>query len=180
MQANTKVTNSLHFSIYSVKGGQHSAKDKKEKKKKWQRESSAEKTEKKKSYHLIAPPSNPIPRRLVWWQWVSDLKSQMREIGFRFVDRKRESSAGVLEVRDWEKKIKKKNPSKNKLAEMLIPAKMTRNTSKFDLRWNGGLSRTGLQTSMRFSVRSGRNRTESTTLLHSHPTRLKSCQCPAG
>ena len=48
----------------------------------------------------IAPPSNPIPRRLVWWQWVSDLKSQMREIGFRFVDRKRESSAGVLEVRD--------------------------------------------------------------------------------
>ena len=38
----------------------------------------------------IAPPSNPIPRRLVWWQWVSDLKSQMREIGFRFVDRERE------------------------------------------------------------------------------------------
>ena len=63
-------------------------------------EEEEERRKKKKSYHLIAPPSNPIPRRLVWWQWVSDLKSQMREIGFKFVDRKRESSAGVLEVRD--------------------------------------------------------------------------------
>ena len=51
----------------------------------------------------IAPPSNPIPRRLVWWQWVSDLKSQMREIGFRFVDRERERAlleCWSLEVRD--------------------------------------------------------------------------------
>ena len=37
----------------------------------------------------IAPPSNPIPRRLDWWQWVFDLKSQMRERGFRFVDTER-------------------------------------------------------------------------------------------
>jgi hypothetical protein len=52
-----------------------------------------EKKKKKEEEELplgIAPPSNPIPRRLVWWQWVFDLKSQMREIGFRFVERERE------------------------------------------------------------------------------------------
>ena len=42
---------------------------------------------------------------------------------------------------------------------------MTRNTPKFDPRWNGGLSRTGLHTGTRFSVHSGRNGTEYTTLL---------------
>jgi hypothetical protein len=41
---------------------------------------------------------------------------------------------------------------------------MTRNTPKFDPRWNGGLSCTGLHTGTRFSVRSGRNGMESTTL----------------
>ena len=38
------------------------------------------------------------------------------------------------------------------------------NTSKFNPRWNGGLPCTGLHTSMRFSVCSDRNETESTTL----------------
>jgi hypothetical protein len=45
----------------------------------------------------IAPPSNPIPWRLVWWQWVSDLKSHMRERGFRFVERERERERALLE-----------------------------------------------------------------------------------
>ncbi len=44
---------------------------------------------------------------------------------------------------------------------------MARNTLKFDLRWNGGLPRTGLHTGTRFSVRFSRNRTESTTLVES-------------
>ncbi len=41
---------------------------------------------------------------------------------------------------------------------------MTRNTPKFDPRWNEGLSRTGLHNGMRFSVRFGRNETKYTTL----------------
>ena len=44
-------------------------------------------------------------------------------------------------------------------------AGMTRNTLKFDLRWNGGLSCTGLYTGTRFFVRSGWNGTEYTTLI---------------
>ena len=41
---------------------------------------------------------------------------------------------------------------------------MTRNTTKFFSRWNGGLSRTGLHTGTRFSGCSSRNRTKNTTL----------------
>ena len=47
---------------------------------------------------------------------------------------------------------------------MTIPAEMTRNSPKFDLRWNGGLSRIGLHNGMRFSIRSGQNGMEYTTL----------------
>ena len=43
-------------------------------------------------------------------------------------------------------------------------AGMTRNIPKFDPRWNGGLSRTGLHTGTRFSVHSSRNGMEYTTM----------------
>jgi hypothetical protein len=40
-----------------------------------------------------------------------------------------------------------------------------RNDPKFYLRWNEGLPRTGLHTGTRYSTRSGRNGTESLTLI---------------
>jgi hypothetical protein len=77
--------------------------------------------------------------------------------------RKKKEEEGAEKKESSEKK-KKKN-QKSKPAKMHILAEMTRNTLKFYPRWNGGLSRTGLHTGIRFSVRSSRNRTEFTTLL---------------
>jgi hypothetical protein len=56
---------------------------------------------------------------------------------------------------------------KSNPAETSLPAEKGRNgrnRPKFYLRWNWAVSRTGLHTGMRFSVRSGRNGTEYTTL----------------
>jgi hypothetical protein len=65
---------------------------------------------------------------------------------------------------EGEQRKKKKNPKKQtcqNTPKFTETAETHRNTSKFYPRWNGGLSRTGT----RFSIRSGRNGTEYTTMV---------------
>ena len=82
-----------------------------------------------------------------------------RELG----GKKKEEEEGV-EKESREKKNPKKQTGQNtpKFTEM---AETHRNTSKFYPRWNGGLSRTGLHTGTRFSIRSDQNGTEYTTMV---------------